>query len=288
MVAKRALLSGTPQEALVLKKKTRPAGGYMTKQKPPRNQMGPTLVEEQLTTEIWQLRLILTKVKDQNRGVLTQMHLKNDPGTTEVDPLRTIPKRGQLLPDVAGSRSDDDYDSRNRDHRTTNYHDNRNYRGRGGGYRGRGYYNNYKPYNNYNPRYRGRGRFNNYRGNFYNNNYNNNNNNNRYAESKYDRDVKEYRDRRKRHSSSRSRSRDRPSSSRDRRSKSRERNRRSRSRDSDHREHKREVKMDEGQQDRGPENSSSAAPHSSEDPIPTHSEFESQQPEVTIDIESLG
>ena len=45
-----------------------------------------------------------------------------------------------------------------------------------------------------------------------------------------------------------------------------------------------EVKVEEGQQ----ENSSSAAPHSSEDPIPTHSEFESQQPEVTIDIESLG
>merc|ERR1712003_238073 len=105
----------------------------------------------------------------------------------------------------------------------------------------------------------------------------------------YDRDVKEYRDsRRRKHSSSRSRSRDRPSSSRDRRSKSRDR-RRSRSRDSpDHREHKREVKVDEGQQERGPDNSSSAPPQESEAAIPTHSEFEAQQPEVTIDIESLG
>jgi len=104
VVAKRALLNGTPQEPQVLKKKTRQADGYMTKQKPPRNQMGPTLVEEQLTTEIWQLGRILTKVKDQNQGVLTQMHLKSDPGTTGVVPLLTIPKRGQLPLDVAGLR----------------------------------------------------------------------------------------------------------------------------------------------------------------------------------------
>lgn len=150
--------------------------------------------------------------------------------------------------------------------------------GRGGGYynnKTRGYNNNFynKPYNNnYNPRYRGRGRYNNYRGGY--NNFNNYNNYRGNHDSRYDRDVKDYKEKSsRRHSSSRSRSRDKPVSSSRR---SRSRDARSRSRDSASRgaaEHVRSSKPEvknvvESEKQDSQENNAV---------IPIHSEIETQQ-----------